>query len=123
MSEIGNRILCLTFNHPNTLLHIGTSQGLRVFRLEDSKVISRRDRVNSIHFPGGFKYISPLYDSQKIALVGTISNPKFKPDEVVIWDEYHASAIKSLEFSSEIKKILIRREYLGVVLENAVISN
>ena len=120
MSEIGNRILCLTFNHSNTLLYIGTSQGLRVLRLEDSKIISRRDRLNRINFPGGFKSITPLYDNQKIALVGTKSNERFKENNLVVWDEYHSSIIKSIEFSEEIKKVLVRREYLAVVLEKNV---
>ena len=120
MSEIGNRIHCLTLNHTNTLLYIGTTQGLRVFRLEDSKIISRRDKMNGINFPGGFKYIIPLYDSQKIVLVGTKINQKFKENILNIWDEYHASIIKSIEFRVEIKKILIRREYLVVIFESSV---
>ena len=122
MSENGNRILCLTFNHFNTLLYVGTSQGLRVFRLEDFKIISRRDRMNSINFLGGFKSITPLYDNQKIALVGTRINPRFKENTLVVWDEYQASTLKSLEFASEIKKVMIRRECLAVVLENHVIN-
>jgi hypothetical protein len=120
MSETGNRILCLNFNQSNTLLYIGTTQGLRVLRLEDSKIISRRDRLSSINFPGGFKYIAPLYDNQKIALIGTKSNQKFKENTLNIWDEYHANVIKTLEFTSEIKKVLVRREYLVVVMDTNV---
>ena len=120
MSEIGNRINCLTFNRSNTLLYIGTSQGLRIFRLEDSKIISRRDRINGINFPGGFKYIIPLYDNQKIALIGTKTSKQFRENVLTIWDEYHARVIKSLEFTTEIKKVLVRKECVVVILENNV---
>jgi WD repeat-containing protein 45 len=120
MSEIGNRILSLKFNHSNTMLYIGTSQGLRIARLEDSKIISRRDRLNSVHFPGGFKQVVPLHDSQKIAVIGSKSLPKFKETDLHLWDEYHASFTKLFEFPSAIKNLIARRDYFAVVLENTV---
>lgn len=120
MSEKGNRIIHLKFNHSNTLLYISTSQGFRIFRLEDSKIISRRDRILSINFMGGFSSILPLYDSQKLALIGTSTNPKFPPFQLSIWDEYQASILHTLTYQSPILKLISRREYIGVIESDSI---
>lgn len=120
MSEIGNRILSLKYNNANTLLYVSTTQGFRIVNLEQFKIISRRDRLSSINFQGGFKIILPLQDAQKILLVGTRSNEKFKENSFHIWDDYHAKIMKSFEFNSDIKNIYVRSDCIAVFLESSV---
>lgn len=121
MSEKGNRIIHLKFNHSNTLLLISTSQGFRIFRLEDSKIVSRRDRMLSINFEGGFSSILPLNNPQKLAIVGTRTNPKFPPFQLSIWDEYQATVLQSFTFNSPIIRLISRLEFIGVVLLDSVV--
>lgn len=120
MSEKGNKIISLRFNHSNTLLYISTTQGFRVYRLEDSKIISRRDRILSINFIGGFNFAVPLCDSQKVGLVGSPENPKFPLNVLNIWDEYQAKFLKNIDFHEQIVNLAVRRNVIAVVLISSV---
>jgi WD40 repeat protein len=120
MSEKGNKIISLKFNHSNTLLYISTTQGFRILRIEDFKVISRRDRILSVNFIGGFKLIHPLHDSQKIALSGSPENSSFSSSTLVIWDEYQGTFLKTFEYPSKILNLSSRRSTLIVVLQSSI---
>lgn len=87
--------------------------------------MSARDR-DPDHFTlrdscqGGFAYIAPLFNTHTFALVGSANNPKFTSTRVHLWDEHEGTIKDTLRFRSEVKNVMLRRDYIVIICEAAV---
>ena len=110
------KILTISVNQDNTCFGIGTTNGFRVFGLENGKFRERFKRT----LKGGVGILELYQNSNMLILVGGGSNPAYEPNKVIIWDDYQGRPFGILDYPSEVKSVKIKKNYLFVVLEKKV---
>ena len=86
--EIGKKIISVSFNQTNVkfiqnLLAISTIKGFRIIRLEDGKIISKKDEESSMVFQGGFSHLALVFSTSLICFVGSSANARYPPNIVI----------------------------------------
>ena len=51
-----------------------------------------------------------LFRCNILGLVGGGKNPKFPPNQLIIWDDYRNRALADMTFRSDIKAVRLRRD-------------
>lgn len=59
---------------------------------------------------GGFSLVAMLYRSNILALVGGGRNPRYATNKVILFDEKVGKPQAELEFRSDVKNIVLRRD-------------
>merc|ERR1712127_406825 len=69
---------------------------------------------------GGVKQVEMLYRCNYVAVVPGGKSPKYSTNKAVVWDDYQKKVAISIEFSSEVLAIKLRRDRIAIVFEKLV---
>ena len=81
LNDNPNEILYINFNQDGTCIAVGTETGFKIINISPFLDLYYKD------LNGGIGIIEMLYKTNILALVGGGKNPKFKLNELIIWDE------------------------------------
>lgn len=118
----GAPVLGVAFNQDNSCFAVGLDFGFRVFSTDPLREILRRgllppppllvytDGPRKDTEEGGFSLVAMLYRSNILALVGGGRNPRYATNKVILFDEKVGKPQAELEFRSDVKNIVLRRD-------------
>lgn len=72
-------------------------------------------------FPGGFKSLAPMFNTQLLCIVGSLPAGPYPSNKVFVWDDSSGETRGEIHFRSEVKSVLLRRDKLVIILEKTVI--
>ena len=104
-----NEILYVNFNQDGSCLAIGTENGF--------KIINVSPFIDSYYkdLKGGIGIIEMLYKSNILALVGGGKNPKYKINELILWDEEKDGEICHIKTNYPILNVKLRENKIFIV--------
>ncbi|KAJ2522996.1 Phosphatidylinositol 3,5-bisphosphate-binding protein [Coemansia sp. RSA 1939] len=109
-------LLYATFNQDYGCFAIGTQTGFRIFNSDPYKEKMRREFKD-----GGIGIVAMLYRSNYLAFVGGGRNPRFPPNQVMLWDDASSKIIAELEFRSDVLNVQLQRGRIVVAQRNKCI--
>lgn len=113
-SKQSENILFIGFNQDYECFMSGLDTGYRIYNTDPLKENAREDG-------GGVKHVEMLYRCNYVGIVGGGNNqPKYSRNKAIIWDDYQKKVAISLEFSSEVLAIKLRRDRIAVVFEKLI---
>eukprot|EP01025_Chloroclados_australasicus_P001565 TRINITY_DN10398_c0_g1_i1.p1 TRINITY_DN10398_c0_g1~~TRINITY_DN10398_c0_g1_i1.p1 ORF type:complete len:373 (+),score=27.75 TRINITY_DN10398_c0_g1_i1:214-1332(+) len=122
MSQKPNtQVLYLTFNQDYSCFACGTPQGFRVFSTQPCKELFRRDLQQDEDEGGGILTLEMLFRCNILAFTGQLTNQKYPPNKVMIWDDNIQKCIGELSFRSQVKSIRLRRDQVAIALLKKVL--
>lgn len=109
-----HRILYTGFNEDHSCFFCGTELGFYIYNLDPFRLRFHRK------FDLGIGIVEQLTKSNIVFLVGGGSNPKFPPNQVIIWDDFNNKRLTELEFPTEVKAVRCRHKKIMVILYDKV---
>tara|TARA_B100000795_G_C22783124_1_gene433331 strand:+ start:838 stop:1860 length:1023 start_codon:yes stop_codon:yes gene_type:complete len=109
------QIFYINFNQDRSCFCLGTEEGYTIYSTDPLKKIFERK------FEEGLVCLEMLFRSNILALVkkNTDTNPDNEKN-VLIWDDSTNNKIGEIIFNTPVKEILLRKDYIVVILENKI---
>lgn len=115
LNDNPNEILYINFNQDGTCIAIGTETGFKIVNISPFLDIYYKD------LNGGIGIIEMLYKSNILALVGGGKKPKFKLNELIIWDEEKDTQICKIKTKYKILNTKIRENKIYIVNKSQIL--
>ena len=104
-----NKILHLSFNQDNSCFSVAKENGFQIF--ETIPFQNKYERK----IDGGIKQVEMLYRTNLLALIGGGETPKYNPNKVIIWDDYHAKVLCEIKLSSPLKNVKLKKDKIFII--------
>ena len=108
LNDNPNEILYINFNQDGTCIAVGTETGFKIINISPFLDLYYKD------LNGGIGIIEMLYKMNILALVGGGKNPKFKLNELIIWDEEKDAQICKITTKYKILNTKIRENKIYI---------
>ena len=108
------KILFISFNYNSEYFSIGLNDGFKIYKTHPFSLTIDR-KLN-----GGIGIIEMLKESNIFCLVGGGSNPKYKLNKLLIWDDSKCKNIQEFRFNSFVKNCKIKLKKIFVVCEESI---
>ena len=113
-SNVKNKILFISFNFNSEYFSVGLNDGFKIYKTHPFSLTVDR-KLN-----GGIGIIEMLNESNIFCLVGGGSNPKYKLNKLLIWDDSKCKNIKEFRFNSFVKNCKIKLKKIFIVCEDSI---
>ena len=110
-----NEILYVNFNQDGSCFAVGTETGFKIINVSPF-IDSYYKNLN-----GGIGIIEMLYKSNILGLVGGGKNPKYKINELILWDEEKDGEICHIKTNSKILNIKLRENKIFIVNQKQIL--
>ena len=115
LNDNPDEILYINFNQDGTCIAVGTETGFKIINIFPFLDLYYKD------LKGGIGIIEMLYKSNILALVGGGKNPKFKLNELIIWDEEKDMQICKIKTKYNILNTKIRENKIYIVNKSQIL--
>ena len=115
LNDNPNEILYINFNQDGTCIAVGTETGFKIINISPFLDLYYKD------LNGGIGIIEMLYKTNILALVGGGKNPKFKLNELIIWDEEKDSQICKITTKYKILNTKIRENKIYIANKSQIL--
>ncbi|CAF0876377.1 unnamed protein product [Brachionus calyciflorus] len=112
-SSSNDNLLFIGFNQDSECFMCGLEDGYRIYNTDPLKENAREDG-------GGVKHVEMLYRCNYVGIVGGGKAPKYPRNRAIVWDDYQKKVAISLELSTEVLSIKLRRDRIAVVCEKFI---
>ena len=109
-----NSMLYMSFNQDNKFFSIGTENDFFIYQTEPFKGPYKGN------MKGGIGVVEMIENSNFIALMGGGTIPRYGKNTLVIWDDNEKRAISELKFSTPIKLVKYKKDYLFVICQKMI---
>ena len=115
LNDNPEEILYINFNQDGTCIAVGTETGFKIINISPFLDLYYKD------LKGGIGIIEMLYKTNILALVGGGKNPKFKLNELIIWDEEKDMQICKINTKYKILNTKIRENKIYIVNKSQIL--
>ena len=115
LNDNPNEILYINFNQDGTCIAVGTETGFKIINISPFLDLYYKD------LNGGIGIIEMLYKMNILALVGGGKNPKFKLNELIIWDEEKDAQICKITTKYKILNTKIRENKIYIANKSQIL--
>ena len=115
LNDNPNEILYINFNQDGTCIAVGTETGFKIINISPFLDLYYKD------LNGGIGIIEMLYKTNILALVGGGKNPKFKLNELIIWDEEKDAQICKITTKYKILNTKIRENKIFIANKSQIL--
>ena len=106
-------MLHISFNQDSTCFACGQENGFAVYNCDPpTERFSRLSNNNADS--NGIGIVEMLFRSNIFAIVGGGVNPKYPPNNLMIWDDFQVKCIAELEFKTPVTGVRLRKDIILV---------
>ena len=109
-----SEILYVSFNQDTSCISIGTETGFKILNTYPFLDLYYRD------MKGGIGIVEMLYNTNILALVGGGKNPKYQPNELIIWDEEKGEESGRLKMNNNILNVKLKENRIYIVTNTKI---
>ena len=109
-----NSMLYMSFNQDNKFFSIGTENDFFIYQTNPFKGPYKGN------MDGGIGVVEMIENSNFLALMGGGTIPRYGKNTLVIWDDNEKRAISELKFSTPIKLVKYKKDYLFVICQKMI---